>query len=68
MGHTEQIPLVEVDSPHAEVYYLPMHTVHKEDSTTSKLRVVFDAFAKMGLGTSLNDHLLIRPIVSSSPD
>ena len=53
----------EVDSPNTEVYYLPMHAVHKEDSTTSKLRIVFDASAKTTSGTSLNDHLLIGPTV-----
>ena len=62
-GHAEQIPLEEVDSPHGEVYYLPMHAVHKEDSTASKLRIVFDASAKTLSGTSLNDHLLVGPTV-----
>ena len=59
----EQIPLAELDSPHEDVYYLPMHAVHKEDTTTSKLREVFDASAKMTLGTSLNDQMLVRPTV-----
>ena len=45
MSHAEQVPLMEVDSPLTEVYYLPMHTVHKGDSTTSKLCVVFDPSA-----------------------
>ena len=39
IGHAEQIPLVEVDSPCMEVYYLPMHVVHKEGSTTSTLHM-----------------------------
>ena len=42
LGHAERVPLDEVDSPTTEVYYLPMHAVHKEDSTISKLRIVFD--------------------------
>ena len=62
-GHAEQVPLEESDSPHGEEYYLPMHAVHKEDSTTSKLCIVFDASVKMTLGTSLNDHLLVGPTV-----
>ena len=53
----------ELDSLHEEVYYLPMHAMHKEDSTTNKLRIVFDASAKMTSGTSLNDHLLVGPTV-----
>lgn len=41
----------------------PMHTVHKEHSTTTKLRVVFDASAKSMSGVSLNDTLLVGPTV-----
>ena len=63
IGRTEQVPNVEVVSPCTEVYYLPMHSVHKEDSTTSKLRVVFDESAKSDSGTSLNDHLLVWPTI-----
>ena len=43
-----------------------MHTVRKEDSTTTKLRVVFDASAKSSTGVSLNDCLLVRPTVHPS--
>ena len=59
----EQVPLEELDSPHRVVYYLPVHAVYKEDSTTSKLRIMFDASAKTSSGTSLNNHLLIGPTV-----
>ena len=40
-----------------------MHAVPKEESTTSKLRMVLDASAKTASGTSLNDHLLVGPTV-----
>ncbi|XP_071629497.1 uncharacterized protein [Temnothorax longispinosus] len=43
------------------VYYLPHHGVHKLDSTTTKLRVVFDASSKCPNGQSLNDTLLSGP-------
>ncbi len=46
-----------------EVIYLPMHTVRKEHSTTTKLRTVFDASAKSSTGMSLNGTLLVGPTV-----
>lgn len=43
--------------------YLPHHCVFKESSTTTKLRVVFDASAKTGSGLSLNDVQMIGPVL-----
>ncbi|XP_065087288.1 uncharacterized protein LOC135709015 [Ochlerotatus camptorhynchus] len=43
--------------------YLPHHPVIKEASTTTKVRVVFDASCKTSSGVSLNDALLVGPIV-----
>lgn len=42
-----------------------MHTVKKK-STTAKLRLVFDAFAKSSTGISLNDFLLVWPTVHTT--
>ncbi|XP_036347058.1 uncharacterized protein LOC118756401, partial [Rhagoletis pomonella] len=47
----------------APVYYLPHYCVRKEDSTTTKLRVVFDGSAKTTSGHSLNDLLLSGPTI-----
>lgn len=42
-------------------YYLPHHAVEKLDSTTTKLRVVFDGSSKTSTGIALNDLLFIGP-------
>jgi hypothetical protein len=61
-GHAEQVPANELDNP---CYYLPHHGVTKEESTTTQLRVVFDASAKTSNQKSLNDLLLIGPKIQS---
>ena len=66
MGHTEPVPTSELKRPCNEVYYLPMHVVRKESSTTSKVHVIFDVSANSLSGTSLNDQLLVGPMVHSS--
>ena len=61
MGHAKRVPDDELQKPRKNCYYLPMHGVTKESSTTTKLRVVFDASAKTTSGFSLNDTLLTGP-------
>ena len=65
-GHAEEVPLTDLNKPCEEVFYLPIHCVRKESSTTSKVRAVFDASAKTSTGTSLNDTLFVGPTVHSS--
>ena len=48
------------------VFYLPVHGVVKESSTTTKLRAVFDASAKSSSSVSLNEQLLVGPTVHST--
>ena len=63
LGHAEQVPVVDLQKPPQQVFYMPMHAVRKESSTTTKTRVVFDASAKLKSGVSLNDLLMIGPTV-----
>ena len=63
LNHAEPVPTVDLKKPPHETFYLPMHAVRKEESTTTKLRVVFDASAKSSTGVFLNDSLLIGPTV-----
>ena len=44
-------------------YFLPLHQVFKETSSTTKTRVVFDGGAKSSNGLSLNDILQVSPTV-----
>lgn len=41
------------------IIYLPHHAVTKQDSPTTKLRVVFDASSATSSGISLNDILRV---------
>lgn len=46
-------------------YFMPHHAVWKESSTSTKLRVVFDASCKSNNGFSLNDRLLVGPTIQA---
>lgn len=59
LGHMEPISASEDSS--STKFYLPHHPVVKEASSTTKLRVVFDASASTSTGSSLNDNLLVGP-------
>ncbi|XP_055905489.1 uncharacterized protein LOC129940981 [Eupeodes corollae] len=58
LNHMTEVGPTALSSPH---YFLPHHAVMKESSSTTKLRIVFDASCKTSDGTSLNDHLFIGP-------
>ncbi|XP_038113822.1 uncharacterized protein LOC119767919 [Culex quinquefasciatus] len=60
LDHMEEV----VDDASAGIkYYLPHHAVLRPDSTTTKLRVVFDASCATSTGVSLNDGLMVGPVV-----
>jgi len=45
LKHAELVPKTDLHKPTQETFYLPMHAVHNDNSTTTKLRIVFDASA-----------------------
>ena len=66
LGHAESVPQDDLNKAPSKVFYLPMHAVRKDSSTTTKIRAVFDASMKTGTGVSLNDVLMVGPTVHSS--
>ena len=46
-------------------YYIPHHPVIKKSSSTTQLRVVFDASCRTTNGKSLNDILMVGPVIQS---
>ena len=61
LHHAEPVPSADLCKTEADCFYLPMHGVVKEASTTTKLRIVFDASAKTSTGYSINNSLLPGP-------
>ena len=57
----EVIPLDQIDKE--KCFYLSHHFFIKENSSITKLRVVFDASAKDSNGKSLNSALHIDPLL-----
>lgn len=57
----EIVPPAQLNHPGA--HYLPHQPVLKDSSSTTKLRIVFDASNKTTDGKSLNDHLIVGPTI-----
>lgn len=69
LGHMSVVSDADIDLKNTRAsspankreFYIPHHAVLKEASTSTKLRVVFDASRKSANGYSLNDQMLIGP-------
>lgn len=63
LGHIRPVPVPTNQTD--QICYIPHHAVIRESSTTTRLRVVFNASSVTSNGTSLNDHLLAGPKLQS---
>ena len=61
LKHMHEVAVPDLYPEESFCYFLPHQAVVREDSSTTKLRVVFDASAKTSMGNSLNDNLLVGP-------
>ncbi|XP_029662783.1 uncharacterized protein LOC115235262 [Formica exsecta] len=59
LGHMRPAPIAQTHIN--QQVYLPHHGVIRESSSTTRLRVVFNASSVTSNGTSLNDHLNAGP-------
>jgi len=57
MGHMEAETAADLQL--SNTFYILYHYVVKEESTTSKSRVVFESLSKTRTGKSLNDCLMV---------
>ena len=58
LDHAEVVPKEDLLKPH---YYMPVHGIVKDSSTTTRMRPVFDASATTTTGNSFNYQLLPGP-------
>ena len=64
LGHAEEVP--PEDQPPTNAFWLPMHSVIKMSSSSTKLRVVFDGSAATTTGVSLNQALHVGPTIQAT--
>ena len=68
MGHAQLATPQELCLPDQFCYYMPMHAVFKSSSSSTKIRVVFDASCPTSSGVSLNDILEAGPTLHPNLD
>lgn len=64
LGHMTMVDS-RCDLKQKEAVYLPHHAVIRNDKTTTKVRIVFDASCKYKNGVSLNESLMVGPTIQS---
>ena len=68
LGHAQRVTPAELCTPVQQCYYMPMHAVFKSSSTSTKLRVVFDASCPSTTGVALSDILAVGPTLHPNLD
>ncbi|XP_060846165.1 uncharacterized protein LOC132925818 [Rhopalosiphum padi] len=63
LGHMEPLRSAGEESVNEPGYFLPHHAVVNDNSSTTRLRVVFDGSSKTDTGISLNNVLLKGPTI-----
>lgn len=61
LGHMRAAPISAGNETVSPCVYLPHHPVVRQSSSTTRVRVVFNASSATTNSTSLNDHLLVGP-------
>ncbi|XP_036346391.1 uncharacterized protein LOC118755668 [Rhagoletis pomonella] len=64
MGHMSKVNSIQ-SADFVDNYYLPHHSVIKAESTSTEVRVVFNASSPTANGVSLNDVLVPGPVLQS---
>ena len=72
LGHAVEVTSQQKQSKETHstnnVYFMPVHAVYKETSSTTKVRAVFDASARTTTQHSLNDILAVGPTLHPTID
>ena len=68
LSHAQLVSPEDLLLPPTSSYYMPVHAVHKQSSSSTKLRAVFDASAKTSNHVSLNDLLAVGPTLQPTLD
>ena len=68
LGHAQPVSPQDLLMPSSSCYYMPVHSVYKQSSTSTKVRAVFDTSASTTTQVSLNDLLAVGPTIQPSLD
>ena len=68
LGHATLVSPEDLQQSPSTSYYMPVHAVFKQSSSSTKLRAVFDASAKTTNQVSLNDLLAVGPTLQPTLD